>query len=125
MGRSPEALATAVDVMTTRVRLGDGETTITYANTVFVVNSVASLGDDPDSPGGWLLAETWQQVALVAVVAAILVAIVVVVGFLVMKRKRQRHPKEKKQSRSNAAYKKAPSNSAPGNKIYTDHVYSA
>ena len=84
MGRSPEALATAVDGMTTRVRQGDGDTTVTYDNTVFVANSVTSVPDDPDSPRfAWLVAETWQQVALVAVAATVVVAIVVVVVILV------------------------------------------
>ncbi|KAI0219321.1 hypothetical protein LSAT2_029110 [Lamellibrachia satsuma] len=126
MGRSSEALATAVDLMTLEIKQGDGDTTVTYANTVFVADSVTSIRGDTDSPptGVWLM-ETWQQVALVAVAAVVLVAVLGVIVILVVKQKRQRRPNENKKSGSNAAYKKAPANPEPINKIYLDHVYSA
>lgn len=84
MGRSSEALATAVDLMTLEIKQGDGDTTVTYANTVFVADSVTSIRGDTDSPptGVWLM-ETWQQVALVAVAAVVLVAVLGVIVILV------------------------------------------
>ena len=80
MGRSSEALSTAVGVLTSRVRQDEGDTTVVYADTLFVVNAVTSIDGDTDSaPGGGWLVETWQQVALVSAVAVVLVALMAVV----------------------------------------------